>query len=126
VADTIVAEIRAFLADLETDEGRNSVRYPVLDADAGYARWAEVYDELENPVISHENQVVRELLAGRRVLSPGGWLLTTTMHPWMRTICGWSAWFDDAGGRADVEPTDSARPTTSTPRPMSVSCCVEP
>ena len=48
VADTIVAEIRALLTDLETDQGENSVRYPVLDADAGYARWAEVYDQLEN------------------------------------------------------------------------------
>lgn len=189
MADTIVAEIRALLTDLERDQGENSVRYPVLDADAGYARWAEVYDQLENPVISHESPVVRELLAGlpgepildaacgtgryvewlaslgrnvigvdrsdamvararskvpdaelhvglleeppladqcvagvlcslaldhvsdlsrvfaqfQRVLRPGGWVLTTTMHPWMRTICGWTAWFEDAEGRAEVE-----------------------
>jgi SAM-dependent methyltransferase len=43
--------------------------------------------------------VFREFL---RVLCPGGWLVVSVMHPVMAQIPGWSAWFIDEAGRADV------------------------
>jgi SAM-dependent methyltransferase len=53
--------------------------------------------------LDHVADVSQVFAQFQRVLRPGGWVLTTTMHPWMRTICGWRAWFEDAAGRAEVE-----------------------
>ena len=38
----------------------------------------------------------------RRTLRPGGWLVVSVMHPLMAQIPGWTAWFTDEQGRADV------------------------
>lgn len=38
----------------------------------------------------------------RRVLRPDGWLVVSVMHPLMAQIPGWTAWFIDESGRADV------------------------
>ena len=49
---------------------------------------------------------VRELPAAfrefHRVVRLGGWLVVSMMHPLMARIPGWTAWFIDDGGRADV------------------------
>jgi len=188
VADAIIGEIRALLATLDDEENRAELDYPVLDATTGYARWARVYDNLENPVVAHEGPAMQPILAaspgdpvldaacgtgrhlaflesiGRRVIgvdqsdamlaeartktagadlrqgdlealpldagevagavcslaldhvanldaafgelqrvvAPAGWIAVSVMHPVMRNLLGWSAWFEDDGGRAEV------------------------
>jgi ubiquinone/menaquinone biosynthesis C-methylase UbiE len=38
----------------------------------------------------------------RRVLVPSGWAVVSVLHPVIRNIFGWGAWFVDETGRADV------------------------
>jgi ubiquinone/menaquinone biosynthesis C-methylase UbiE len=37
-----------------------------------------------------------------RVVAPGGWVVTSTTHPSIRSILGWGAWFVDQHGRGEV------------------------
>lgn len=37
-----------------------------------------------------------------RVVAPGGAVVVSTMHPVLRSVFGWGAWFVDAGGRVDI------------------------
>jgi SAM-dependent methyltransferase len=37
-----------------------------------------------------------------RVVAPGGWVVTSTTHPTIRTVLGWGAWFIDQYGRGEV------------------------
>jgi len=37
-----------------------------------------------------------------RVVAPGGTVITSTMHPVLRSIFGWGAWFVDEQGKIDI------------------------
>jgi SAM-dependent methyltransferase len=37
-----------------------------------------------------------------RVVAPGGTVITSTMHPVLRSIFGWGAWFVDEQGKTDI------------------------
>jgi ubiquinone/menaquinone biosynthesis C-methylase UbiE len=63
-ADVVVAEMDAIRASTDDPSASEERKYPVLDVDAGYARWAEVYDVAANPLIAAEEPVVRDLLEG--------------------------------------------------------------
>jgi SAM-dependent methyltransferase len=38
-----------------------------------------------------------------RVVTPGGWIVTSCVHPLMTQVLGWNPWFRDRDGRGDVE-----------------------
>jgi SAM-dependent methyltransferase len=38
-----------------------------------------------------------------RVVVPGGWVLTSCLHPLVAQVLGWKPWFRDDNGRGDVE-----------------------
>jgi hypothetical protein len=38
-----------------------------------------------------------------RVVAPGGWVVTSCLHPLMAQVLGWNPWFRDGDGRGDVE-----------------------
>jgi ubiquinone/menaquinone biosynthesis C-methylase UbiE len=41
-----------------------------------------------------------------RVVAPGGTVVTSTMHPVLRSIFGWGAWFVDEQGKTDIPTFD--------------------
>jgi len=189
VADDILVELRALLDGMERDDAPREVHGVPLDVATGYARWAAVYDEPGNLLVSHEEPVVHAMLdrlegepvldvgcgTGRhlawlsghgrrvigvdqspqmlaraaekvpgadlrvgdvaelpvetasgagvtcaltlehlpdldvvfrefaRVVAPGGWVVTSCLHPLMAQVLGWNPWFRDNDGRGDVE-----------------------
>ncbi len=38
-----------------------------------------------------------------RVVAPGGWIVTSCLHPLIAQVLGWNPWFRDDDGRGDVE-----------------------
>jgi ubiquinone/menaquinone biosynthesis C-methylase UbiE len=38
-----------------------------------------------------------------RVVVPGGWIVTSCLHPLVAQVLGWNPWFRDDNGRGDVE-----------------------
>lgn len=38
-----------------------------------------------------------------RVVLPGGWVVTSSLHPLVSQVLGWGTWFADDEGRGDVE-----------------------
>ncbi len=41
-----------------------------------------------------------------RVVSAGGAIVVSTMHPTLRSVFGWGAWFIDSGGKVDIPTFD--------------------
>jgi SAM-dependent methyltransferase len=189
VADDILVELRALLDGMEGDDALREVHGVQLDVAAGYARWAAVYDDPGNLLVTHEEPIVHAILdrlegepvldvgcgTGRhlawlhsqdrrvigvdqspemlaraaekvptahlrvgdvsdlpveaasvagvicaltlehladldvafrefaRVVVPGGWIVTSCLHPLMAQVLGWNPWFRDDDGRGDVE-----------------------
>jgi ubiquinone/menaquinone biosynthesis C-methylase UbiE len=53
--------------------------------------------------LDHVDDLTGAFREFRRVLAgPSGWAVVSVMHPYMRNIIGWSAWFSDDNGRAEV------------------------
>jgi ubiquinone/menaquinone biosynthesis C-methylase UbiE len=69
--DDIIREIRELLATFEQSPLDQRLRTPVEEVSSGYGRWAETYDRPGNPLIAHEEPVVRELL-GDLAADPDG------------------------------------------------------
>ena len=79
-SDEIVGELRDLLAALDQSPLDQRLRTPVEEVSSGYGRWAESYDRPGNPLIAHEDPVVRELL-GDLADEPGG-------APFLDAACG--------------------------------------
>jgi ubiquinone/menaquinone biosynthesis C-methylase UbiE len=64
-----------------------------------------------------------------RVVAPGGTVVTSTMHPVLRSIFGWGAWFVDEHGKTDIPTFDRAFAdyiNAATDAGLILRCCEEP
>ena len=52
--------------------------------------------------LEHVEDLDSALREFRRVIVPSGWVVVSMLHPVMRNVFGWGAWFVDDRGRADV------------------------
>jgi SAM-dependent methyltransferase len=78
-------------ADLRLGDLR---RLPLADAEAGAIVCALALDHVDDLRAAYA-----EL---GRVVAPGGPVVVSTMHPVLRSVFGWGAWFIDHEGKADL------------------------
>jgi len=53
--------------------------------------------------LEHISDLAAVLREFERVVMPGGWIVTSCLHPLMKQVLGWNPWFQDRDGRGDVE-----------------------